>query len=393
MPEILPPLRLTGATVLAPDGLQDRTVAIAGGRIARGPFPAVDLDGCLILPGIIDLGSDALENRLRAGPDPDSQVDQTLDQLDRAAAAGGVTTTWIAQAWSWEGGIRSPDFAETVAAALDRYRAGALTDLRLQIRYETHTHDAVDRLMAMIRRHGIGYVLFGNLLDEAALPPFADALAWAARARRLGLAPAALTAAANAARARAKEVPQRLCRLADCFDSLGVLYGSHGDADAETRDYHAMIGARICAFPASAQAAAVARALNDPIVLSAPDILGGGARAGRISAATLVARGKCDALASEGDPAALAAAAFRLVDDGLLTLPRAWALISTRAAQVMRLSDRGVIEPGRRADLCIVDKATRRVEATIAGGRMTHLSGRAAERFRGSGLPGGIAAE
>lgn len=50
-------------------------------------------------------------------------------------------------------------------------------------------------------------------------------------------------------------------------------------------------------------------------------------------------------------------------------------------AEIKRLTDRGRVEYGRRADLVVVNKKTRTVEATIAGGALTHLCGHAAHRF------------
>jgi alpha-D-ribose 1-methylphosphonate 5-triphosphate diphosphatase len=45
------------------------------------------------------------------------------------------------------------------------------------------------------------------------------------------------------------------------------------------------------------------------------------------------------------------------------------------------MADRGAIANGMRADLVVIDQETREIAATIAGGRMSHLSGRAAARF------------
>ena len=73
------------------------------------------------------------------------------------------------------------------------------------------------------------------------------------------------------------------------------------------------------------------------------------------------------------------------MDRGILDLAQAWALISTRPAQVMGLHDRGEIALGRRADLVVVHAASRKIEATICAGRLTHLSGQAALRFMGLG--------
>lgn len=154
-----------------------------------------------------------------------------------------------------------------------------------------------------------------------------------------------------------------------------------------------MIGARICEFPIARSAAALARAVNDPVLMGAPNVVRGGSQSGNIAATDLIRRGMCDALVSDYYYPALSRAAFRLVDDGILDLPAAWAMISTRPAEILCLADRGVIAYGKRADLCVVNEETRRVEATLSAGRLTHLTGEAAHRFLGSRAELAMAAE
>lgn len=389
----LPPLRLTGATVLREGALSDRTVAIADGRIGAGPFPAVDLSGHYILPGIIDLHGDAFERHIAPRPSAPFPIETGLIGADRDAAANGVTTAWLAQSWSWEGGMRGPDFAEAVMAALQAYRPHMLTDLRLQIRYETHAHDSADRLLSAVRRYGIDYVVFNNHLDEAIEMAAAEPADLAAWARKSGKTGAELLAIVSAAKARATEVPRRLCRLAEAFDILGVAYGSHDDPDGETRETFSMLGAKICEFPISAQAAKVAKAVGDPVLMGAPNVVRGGSQAGNIAAIHLIRAGKCDALVSDYYYPALAQAAFRLADQEVLPLAAAWALISTNPARILNLVDRGEIAPGKRADLVVIDRETRQVAATISGGRLTYAAGEAALRFVAAGAPLGMAAE
>ncbi len=381
MTRSLPPLRLTGATILRDGVMQDRTVAIAAGRIDAGPFPAVDLTGYYILPGIIDLHGDAFERHIAPRPSAPFPLDMGLLGVDKDAAANGVTTAWLAQSWSWEGGQRSPEFALDLMAALADYAPRALTDLRIQVRFETHEIDSADRLLAAVRAFGIDYVIFNNHLDEAiatyASRPHEIEL-WAKRGGRTA---AEMMAVVMAARDRAAEVPRKLCQLAEAFDLMGVTYGSHDDPDGETRETYAMIGARICEFPTSLSAAKVAKAVGDPVLMGAPNVVRGGSQAGNISAISVIKAGKCNALVSDYHYPALARAAFALVDQGVRDLPQAWAMISTMPAQIMRLSDRGEIAPGKRADLVIIDKVTRHVECTISRGRITYLSGSAAHRF------------
>ncbi|TCP63199.1 alpha-D-ribose 1-methylphosphonate 5-triphosphate diphosphatase [Rhodovulum bhavnagarense] len=381
MPQLLQPLRFTGAQILRDGEMQRRSLSVAEGRITKGPLPEVDLSGYLILPGIVDLHGDAFERHVSPRPGALFDLAVGLAATDREAAANGVTTAWLAQGWSWEGGHRGPDHAEAVMAALDDYRPRMLTDLRLQIRCETHMVESGARLLDAVRRHAIGYVVFNNHLDEVAelARTRPDLLHhWA---RQAGRSPEDYLAQVAEAQARAPEVPRHLCRLADAFDEMGVLYGSHDDPDGETRERFSMIGARIAEFPTTRRAAAAAKAMNDPVLLGAPNVLRGGSQAGNACAADLIAQGLCDALVSDYYYPALPHAAWTLVDLGLASLPRAWAMISEKPAEILRLPDRGRLDLGRRADLCVVNAETRAVEMTISGGRLTYLAGEAAHRF------------
>lgn len=388
-----PPLRLVGATVLRDGQMQKRSVALRDGVITKGPLPEVDLSGYLILPGIIDLHGDAFERHIAPRPSAPFPIETGLHATDRDAAANGVTTAWLAQSWSWEGGHRSPDMAEAIMETLASLRPHLMTDLRLQLRVETHTIDTADRLLAAVRRYGIDYVIFNNHLDEALHLAQARPTELALWAAKSGRTPAAQLALVDATRKQAPHVPRYLCRLAEAFDTLGIQYGSHDDPDGETRERFSMIGARICEFPTARAAAALARAVNDPVLMGAPNVVRGGSQSGNIAASDLIRRGLCDALVSDYYYPALSRAAFRLVDDGILDLPAAWALISSRPADILHLHDRGVIAPGKRADLCVVNAQTQRIEATLVAGRLTHLTGAAAQRFLGARSDLAMAAE
>ncbi|MFN3972413.1 MAG: alpha-D-ribose 1-methylphosphonate 5-triphosphate diphosphatase [Gemmobacter sp.] len=377
----LPPLRLTGADVLRGGEMQRRSVCLADGRITRGPLPEVDLSGYLILPGIIDLHGDGYERQIHPRPGVGFPLAAGLASADRECAAHGVTTAFLAQGWSWEGGPRGPDGAEALMAALATYRPQALTDLRLQLRAEVHLVEAGARLIAAVARHRIGYVVFNDHLEDAQDMRRDRPAEFAHWARRNGRSVEEMHAAIDAAAARAREVPRHLCRLADAFDEMGVLYGSHDDPDGETRERYSMIGARIAEFPTTRRAAAAARAMMSPVLMGAPNVVRGGSQSGNVAAMDLIAEGLCDALVSDYHIPALAMAAWAMVDRGVMDLPRAWTMISARPAEVLRLADRGRIEPGMRADLTVVNAASRAVEATIAGGRLTYLAGEAARRF------------
>jgi alpha-D-ribose 1-methylphosphonate 5-triphosphate diphosphatase len=377
----LPPLRLTGATILRDGELQRRSISLAEGRLTRGPLPEVNLAGFYILPGIIDLHGDGFERQIYPRHSAPFPLRAALAATDREAAAHGVTTAYLAQGWSWEGGTRGPDQAEALLQAIEAYRPDALTDLRVQLRAETRFVEGVPRLLAAVERFGVGYVVFNDHLEEGlqmARQAPADFAVWA---RKAGTQPETLRARMDAALKCATEVPRSLCAMAEAFDRLGVSYGSHDDPDGETREFYTMIGARIAEFPLSKRAASAAHAMMCPVIMGAPNVVRGGSQAGNVAAEELIVAGQCDALVSDYHIPALALAAWTLVERGLLDLPRAWALISEKPAEILRLPDRGRLTPGLRADLVVVNAETRAIEATIAAGRLTYLAGEAGCRF------------
>lgn len=382
MPDALPPLRLVGAAVLTDGALRPAPLGLAAGCVTGGEgLPEVDLTGYWVLPGIIDLHGDGFERQCYPRPRAPFPIRSGLAATAREAAAHGVTTAYLAQSWSWEGGVRGPDQAEAVMAEVQAFRAGSAVDLRVQVRAETHLVDEVPRLIAAVERFGVTYVVFNDHLDEGIQMRRHAPQAFAAWAGKAGLTGHELAERLDAARARSREVPRALCALAEAFDRLGVTYGSHDDPDAETREVYRVLGARIAEFPITRRAAAAARAEGDPVLMGAPNVVRGGSQAGNVAAEHLIREGMCDALVSDYHIPALPMAVWALVDRGVLPFEKAWAMVSANPARVLGLEDRGRLEPGMRADLVVMNPETREIEATIAGGRMAHLSGDLAARF------------
>lgn len=119
MTRAIPSLTFSGGQVLTDGQLSPCDVATTDGVIALdGPpsGPVVDVTGYYVLPGIVDLHGDAFERHIAPRPTAPFSIEMGLEGTDRDAAAHGVTTAWMAQSWSWEGGYRGADFAERFLA-------------------------------------------------------------------------------------------------------------------------------------------------------------------------------------------------------------------------------------------------------------------------------------
>lgn len=373
---------LVGAQALRPDGWSDAPVWLADGLlVSEKAGRAVDLSGYLVLPGIVDPHGDGFERHMAPRRGALREAEHGVVATASELAANGITTAVLAQFFSWEGGMRGPDFAEHVFDSVSAVRNSVAVDLQLQLRLETHLLDDFARAEAAIDRYGIGYVVFNDHLPHQRLSEGRKPPRLTGQALKSGRNPEFHLALMQDLHARSSEVPAALDALAARLKAKGVVLGSHDDSTTEDRTVWAQRGASVSEFPETLEAAQAARDDGGHIVLGAPNVVRGASHAGNIAAADLIGQGLCDALASDYHYPSPLRAAFRLEELGLCDLATAWSLVSAGPARLLGLVDRGSLEPGKRADLIVVDPHTRRVEATIAGGRMAHLTGTVAERF------------
>ncbi|MCU4654934.1 alpha-D-ribose 1-methylphosphonate 5-triphosphate diphosphatase [Roseibacterium sp. SDUM158016] len=375
----LPDLTFRGARVLTPSGLAERPLSIVGGRIGAEPAgPVVDLSGHLVLPGIVDIHGDGFERHLAPRRGALESLAAGLASLDSELAANGITTAVIAQFYSWEGGMRGPDFAEALAEALAATTMRA--DTLLQLRLEIGMTGDFDRVEALVERFAIPYVVLNDHLPHAELaagkrPP--SLTGQALKARR---SPEVHWALLQEMHDAWDAVPAALARLCTVLKARGVLIGSHDDHTPEDRARGRALGATLSEFPETLAAAEAARAAGEGVIMGAPNLVRGASHAGKVAAGDLVAAGLVDALASDYHYPAPARAAFRL-EAGGMDVASAWALVSEGPARLLGLTDRGRIAPGLRADLVIVEEESRRIAGTIADGAVSHLAGPLAARF------------
>lgn len=368
-----------GAEVLWPDGLAPGSLAIAGGRIAPpGPGREVDLSGYLLLPGIVDAHGDGFERHLAPRRGAMRDLSAGLVAAEAELAANGITTAVLAQFYSWEGGLRGPDFAARVLDAWSARREGG-TDLRLQLRFETHMLDEYSAFETLVARHRVGYVVFNDHLPHERLSEGRRPSRLTGQALKSGRSPEAHLAIMQALHARRDEVPGALAGLCRRLARQGVLLGSHDDRTAADRAFWRGLGVRIAEFPETREAARAAVEAGEPVVMGAPNVMRGGSHNGNVPAEALVAEGCVTALASDYHFPSLRAAAWALAER--MGLAAAWRLVSEGPADLLGLADRGRIAPGLRADLVVLERETGRVAATFAGGALTYMAGRVAARF------------
>lgn len=376
------PFDLTGAEVLLPEGLVEERLSLGeGGIVDHSVGNPVDLRGFMVLPGIVDAHGDGFERHLAQRRGAMKQLDAGLIACEAELAANGVTTAVLAQFISWEGGMRGPDFAAQVFEGIRNIRSQVVTDLRSQVRFETHLLEHYDALPAQLCDWDVSYLVFNDHLPHDRLLAGKTPRRLVGQALKAGRSPEKHHAMIEELHERGPDVPAALDKLCLQLAAQGVRMGSHDDQTGESRAAWRARGVRLAEFPETLEAAEAAHLAGDGVIMGAPNIVRGGSHNGNLSAVDLVAMGYCDALASDYHYPSPRRAAWMLADAGVVSLATAWAMISARPAALLGLNDRGALVPGKRADFVILEKESRRIAATFAGGRVSYMSGAIADRF------------
>jgi alpha-D-ribose 1-methylphosphonate 5-triphosphate diphosphatase len=375
-------VEFTGAQVLGADVLEPRPLAVAQGLITDvAQTTRVDLDGYMIVPGIVDVHGDGFERHLAPRRGAMKTMQEGLVAAEAELAANGITTAVLAQFISWEGGLRGYEFAEQVFGAIQQVSDTLVTDLRGQLRLETHLLDLYADLPQRMQDWGLSYVVFNDHLPHDRLAKGQVPKRMVGQALKAGRNPDDHLRMMQDLHVQSADVPGALDWLCKVLAARGIQMGSHDDTTAEGRALWRKRGVRVAEFPETQEAAEAAAAAGDHVVLGSPNVVRGGSHNGNVSALDLISMGIGGALASDYHYPSPRRAAFMLADRGVLPLVQAWHLVSAGPAAVLGLSDRGVIATGKRADLLVLDAQTRRVALTMSGGRVSYMSGDIAARF------------
>ncbi|MFC3079704.1 alpha-D-ribose 1-methylphosphonate 5-triphosphate diphosphatase [Phenylobacterium terrae] len=314
-----------------------------------------DLEGDVLMPGVVDLHTDNLEKHYFPRPNIDWNPVSAAVTHDGCGLSVGVTTTYDSLSVGTYNA--SPARAEEslrrlVDGLLTAWRAGMLKgDHRIHWRCETtsdHLRERLDHLadhpmtaMISLMDHTPGQRQYRNVEKHTAN--------WRAN----GMTDLAVEQRLAEARARQSRnaAPNRVY-VAALAKERGLPLVSHDDEDEAHVEEAADLGATVSEFPVTIEAARKARERGMVIVMGGPNLIRGGSYSGNVRAAELAELGLLDAFASDYVPRSLIECAFRITAEPFgWSLPRAVALVTEAPARAAGLTDRGRIAPGRRADL------------------------------------------
>ncbi|WP_051581117.1 alpha-D-ribose 1-methylphosphonate 5-triphosphate diphosphatase [Pseudonocardia acaciae] len=352
--------------VLSDRILDDALVAVRGGRIdsveRHPPGVGADVDGqgLLCLPGLVDVHSDGLEKERLPRPGAELPLEFAMLSFEGKLRAAAVTTAFHGAGFEESRGRgiqRSVAEAERVCDVVEA-RTDDLVDHHILYRLDVRCPEGLAALRRRLASGG-GRALVSHEDHTPGQGQYADR-----RYYERYLVGARQMSERQAAEHVDELIAERDGRLdvrEEALDWLGeraragrIRLVGHDPSSAEEIGELVARGVSVAEFPTTVAAARAARERGLPVVMGAPNVLRGGSHNGNASARELVAQGLVTALASDYLPSGLLASAFALAEAGLVGLPAAVGLVTSGPSAAAGLSDRGLLDPGRRADLALV---------------------------------------
>jgi alpha-D-ribose 1-methylphosphonate 5-triphosphate diphosphatase len=350
----------TNARIVLADGVLAGSVAVRAGLIAAvdggaSSLPgAIDCDGDLLMPGLVELHTDNIERHTEPRPGASWPVESATLNDDRELAAAGITTV-LNSFCVGEVHSQSPRLSRLyeMAEAVDYHLA--LNSLKIDHYFHWRcevSYPGLPQLLAPIIDHPRLRLI--SVMDHTpGQRQFVDSRKYAEYYQgKFDMSDAELAEFMEARTRDAQTFGAANRRYAvDAAHARNIPLASHDDATLAHVQEAIADGVAVAEFPATVEAARASHGAGMKVLAGGPNIVRGKSHSGNVSAAELARLGLLDIVSSDYMPCSLLWGALKLHREAELPLYVALAAVTRTPALAIGLEDRGAIEPGLRADL------------------------------------------
>lgn len=352
---------LANATLVLPTETLRGQVRLSGGRIAEiaegagVPQGAIDCEGDLVMPGLVELHTDNLERHIQPRPRVDWPHQAAIIAHDAELASVGITTVFDALRVGSVVSNEDANYGEYARALADEILElrgqGALRISHfLHLRAEICSETLVEEMAKFGRDDSVGIV---SLMDHT---PGERQFRDVSKLREFALARYGLTdevfrqhvAEQRALRARVGDLHEATA-VAEA-GRYGAVLASHDDTTEGQVAVSAHHGVHFAEFPTTAEAARACHDHGIRVMMGAPNLIRGGSHSGNVAAEELARADLLDILSSDYVPSSLLSGALML-GDLWGDMARGIACVTAAPAEATGLDDRGRLSLGARADV------------------------------------------
>lgn len=366
---VLPDRVMPGGELLLEDGVI-RHVGRAGEHRGRVADRVIDAQGGFVLPGFIDLHSDAIEKELEPRPGAFFRPELAFSELEKKLAGQGITTMYHSFSFAGaEWGVRQDSgAAECIRRIVEQADPAALIRNKIHLRFEITNYKAVELIRGLVFEGLVDLLSFmDHTPGQGQYPTLESYRRYMEKTYHSTIDEIEKLLAVKAeGRSRAEE---SIGVLAQAAQAAGIPLASHDDDAAVRVQYYQARGVTVSEFPINLAAARAARGLGVDVCVGAPNIVRGGSTGNGMAAIDAITAGAANIICSDYYPPAILHAVFKLAT-GPLTLPEAAALATSAPAGALGLEGFGRLTEGGAGDAIIVQVRGEVpvVTTTIVGG-------------------------
>ncbi|ODA42411.1 alpha-D-ribose 1-methylphosphonate 5-triphosphate diphosphatase [Desulfosporosinus sp. BG] len=355
------------AQIILPEKIVKGHIMIDGQRIsevAESIFPKVkgnpdltviDAEGCYVMPGMIDLHSDAIEKEIQPRPNTLFPIDMAFYELEKKLAVCGITTMYHSLSLSDEWGVRNKDMVVGVINSINRLkRTRSMINHKIHLRYELTFLAGINILESLIKDKSIDFMSYmdhtpgqGQFKDAEALKSF-TMQSYGKKAQEVE-------------EFMDKTIEQqamidwfKLRSLAKLAKTIGIRLASHDDDTREKIETLLECEGVLSEFPINIETALYAKSRDIYVCVGAPNIIRGKSHSNNMRAIDAILNNAADIMCSDYLPSAMLPAIFKLTKEGI-KLTEAVKMVTLNPAKALGIDNEvGTIEVGKCADLIFV---------------------------------------
>jgi alpha-D-ribose 1-methylphosphonate 5-triphosphate diphosphatase len=371
---------IKNARIVTPFGIRDgASLRVEKGVIAEireGELvgrQVIDGRGNYLLPGFVDLHSDAIEKGIEPRPNTFFPVDIAVFELDKKIASCGITTMFHSLSFAeLEVGLRSNSTAAGIIRQIKEFSHKLKVRTRVHARFEITDMGAVPFLEELIRDKLIH--LFSFMDHSPGQGQFRDIISFKSYYGPVyGKSDTEMDSIIDRKlRAKEGDAQRAIAHLVGLCKEKGIAIASHDDDSREKMEWLKENGITMTEFPVNIEAVRAARENGISVCLGSPNVLRGQSQARNLSARDAITWGYGEILCSDYSPMTMLHAVLALERLGILQLHEAVNMVSLNPAEAVGIANRvGSLEVGKYADMILVDHSDEfpRILKTFVGGR------------------------
>ncbi len=356
---------ITNAKAITPlEVIENASIRIEEGKITRiSRERASDRDehvinahGAFVMPGIIDIHTDALDAEIIPRTGADIPITVAFRELERKMSGCGFTTVYHSLHLGYESAelmSRSKYSRDEVFQTVHREtQSKTLLNNKIHLRFELTGVKAYDTCIEFMDK---GYVSLLSIMDHT------PGQGQFGKDHFINLLISQGKTEEQAMREHQERISrpvikgEKLEALVNHAKNLNIPVASHDDDTIEKVNYVHSLGVKICEFPITLETAHHAAQLGMHVIGGATNILRGGSLSGNVNMKEAVLQGAVDSICSDYYPPAMLHSVFKLHLEEKMPLTAAVNLATLNPARAVGIDKQtGSIDVGKDADLLIM---------------------------------------